>query len=72
MRDLATELYPHKAYGIIKATLSEYIKRLHQEGYVEKMLSGRLYLSYTEKALQFADDQRLNRMKELISMPDKR
>jgi DNA-binding transcriptional regulator YhcF (GntR family) len=69
MRDLASELYPHKTYAIIKATLSEYLKRLHQEGFVEKMHMDRLYISYTEKALQFADNERLNRMKELISKP---
>jgi len=69
MRDLASELYPQKAYATIKATLSEYNKRLHQEGFVEKMNRGRLYLSYSEKALQFADDQRLNHMKQLISKP---
>jgi len=69
MRDLASELYPQKAYATIKATLSEYIKRLHQEGFVEKMNRGRLYLSYSDKALQFADDQRLNNMKQLISKP---
>jgi hypothetical protein len=72
MRDLASELYPHKQYSIIKATLSEYIKRLHQKGFVEKIHKGRLFLSYTEKALQFADDQRLKRMRELISKPDVR
>ena len=69
MRDLASDLYPNKAYTTIKATLSEYIKRLHQVGLVEKIHQGRLYLSYTEKALQFADDERLHRMKELISKP---
>ena len=69
MRELATELYPHKTYSIIKATLSEYIKKLHQYGFVKKIHKGRLYLSYTEKALQFADDQRLNMMRELISKP---
>ena len=69
MKDLASELYPHKAYSTIKATLSEYIKRLHLEGFVEKAQKGRLYLSYTEKALQFADNQRLKRMKDLITRP---
>ena len=69
MRELAAELYPHKTYSIIKATLSEYIKKLHQYGFVEKLHKGRLYLSYTEKALQFADDRRLNMMRELISKP---
>ena len=47
MRDLTTELYPHKEYATIKATLSEYIKRLHEEGFVEKRHQGRLYQSLT-------------------------
>ena len=69
MRDLASELYPNKQYSIIKATLSEYIKKLHQDGFVEKIHKERLYLSYAEKSLQFADNQRLNKMRELISKP---
>ena len=67
MRELATELYPEKPYGTIKATLSEYIKKLHQQGYIEKIRKGNLFLSFTENALQFADNQRINRMRELIS-----
>jgi hypothetical protein len=67
MRVLASDLYPDKGYVSIKTTLSKYIKRLSQKGLVDKRSQGRLYLSYTEKALQFADSERLNRMKELIS-----
>jgi len=69
LRRLADELYPHKRYSSIKSTLSEYIKKLNQAGFVEKKKRGKLYVSYTEKALQFADSQRINRMKELISKP---
>ena len=69
MRELATELYPDKAYSSIKTTLSKYIKELDREGFIEKINTGRLFVSYTEKALQYADDARLNRMKDLISKP---
>ena len=69
MRELAAEVYPTKEYARIKSTLSEYVGKLHNAGLVEKMQKGRLYLSYTEKALQYADEQRINRMKELISKP---
>ena len=69
MRELAAEVYPTKEYARIKSTVSEYVGKLHNAGLVEKMQKGRLYLSYTEKALQYADEQRLNRMKELISKP---
>ena len=72
MRELAEELYPQKPYTSIKTTLSRYIKRLGQNGLIGKMQKGRLYLSYTEKALEFADRAWLNRMKELISMPMER
>lgn len=51
MRELASELYPNKEYAKIKSTLSEYIHKLHQAGFVEKMQKERLYLSFTEKAL---------------------
>ena len=71
MGELASELYPEKSYGTIKATLSEYIKKLHQQGFVEKIRRGKLLLSFTENALQFADNQRLNRMRELISEPER-
>ena len=67
MRELAADLYPTKAYTSVKSTLSEYIKKLNQEGLVEKFNNGRLYVSYTKKSLQYADNHRLNRMKELIS-----
>ena len=70
MRELASELYPDKSYDTIKATISEYIKKLHQQGFVEKIRRGKLFLSYTENALKFADNQRLNRMRELISKPE--
>ncbi len=69
MRELAAEVYPAKEYARIKSTVSEYVRKLHSAGLVEKMQKGRLYLSYTEKALQYADEQRINRMKELISKP---
>jgi len=69
MRDLAADIYPAKEYNVIKATLSEYVKKLHQKGFIEKFNMEKLYLSYTEKALQYADSQRLSRMKELISQP---
>ena len=67
MRDLASELYPKKPYDSIKSTLSKYIEALHRNGFVEKLRGYRLYLSYTESALQYADNERLNRMKELIT-----
>lgn len=69
MRELATEVYPNREYASIKSTLSEYIKELQQAGLVEKIQNRKLYISYTEKALQYADQQRINRMKELISIP---
>ena len=69
MRKLAAEIYPAKPYPRIKSTLSEYVKKLHQAGLIEKHMSGRLYLSFTEKALEYADEKRLNKMKELISLP---
>ena len=69
MRELAAEVYPTKEYARIKSTVSEYVGKLHNAGLVEKMQKGRLYLSYTEKALQYADEQRINRMKELVSKP---
>ena len=69
MRELAAEVYPAKEYARIKSTVSEYVRKLHETGLVEKMQKGRLYLSYTEKALQYADEQRINRMKGLISKP---
>ncbi len=67
MRDLASEIYPQKPYDSIKSTLSKYIEALHRNGFVEKLRGYRLYLSYTESALQYADNERLNRMKELIT-----
>jgi hypothetical protein len=69
MKELAAEVYPAKEYGKIKSTLSEYIKVLHQSGLVEKVQKEKLYLSYTEKALQYADEQRIIRMREIISTP---
>lgn len=70
MRELAFELYPDKAYTQIKSTLSEAVTQLHQATLIEKMRMGRLvFVSYTEKALQYADEARLNRMKDLISKP---
>jgi hypothetical protein len=69
MRELASEVYSDREYASIKSTLSEYIKELHQSGLVEKIQKGNLYISFTEKALEYADQQRINRMKELISMP---
>jgi DNA-binding response OmpR family regulator len=71
LRELAAELYPNKAYDTTKATLSEYVARLHKQGLVEKVYAGKLYLSYTEKALQYADSQRINLMRSLISIPAK-
>ena len=67
LRELAAELYPNKAYNSIKTTLSRYIDELHRNGLVEKIRRYRLYISYTEKALSYADSERLSRMKELIS-----
>lgn len=69
MKELAAEIYPTKEYSKIKSTMSEYIKSLHQSGLVEKVQKEKLYLSYTEKALQYADEQRISRMKEIISTP---
>ena len=69
MRELAAEVYPSKPYARIKSTLSEYVKKLHLAGLIEKHMNGRLFLSFTEKALAYADEQRLSRMKELISKP---
>lgn len=71
LRELAEELYPQKPYASIKTTMSRYIKRLEQKGLIKKTYNGRLYLSYTEKALEFADSERLNRMRELISQQDR-
>jgi hypothetical protein len=68
MRELAVEVYPDREYASIKSTLSEYIKELHQAELVEKIQNKRLYISFTEKALGYADQQRINRMKELISI----
>ena len=67
LRELAEELYPGKPYASIKTTLSRYIKRLWEKRLINKTYNGRLYLSYTEKALEYADNERLNRMRELIS-----
>ncbi len=67
MRELATELYPDKAYSSIKTTLSKYVDDLHNEEFIEKVRRYRLYISYTEKALRYADSERISRMKELIS-----
>ena len=67
MKDLALELYPQKKYRSIKTTLSKYIDDLHGKGLIEKMRNYRLYISYTEKALRYADSERISRMKELIS-----
>jgi DUF438 domain-containing protein len=67
LRELAAELYPNKAYNTIKTTLSRYIDELHRNGLVEKIRRYRLYISYTEKALSYADNERLSRMKDLIS-----
>lgn len=69
MRQLASELYPDKEYHKIKSTLSEYLKKLYHAGLIEKIRRGRLYLSYTKKALEYADKARLKRMEELISRP---
>ena len=69
MRELASEVYPNREYASIKSALSEYIKELHHAGLVEKIQNRKLYISYTEKALQYADQHRINRMKELISVP---
>ncbi|MFC1714631.1 hypothetical protein ACFL6S_13270 [Candidatus Poribacteria bacterium] len=69
MRELASELYPNKAYSSIKTTVSKYIKELSREGFIEKINKARLFVSYTEKALRYADDTRLNRMRDLISKP---
>ena len=69
MKELAAEVYPTKEYSRIKSTMSEYIKSLHQSGLVEKVQKEKLYLSYTEKALQYADEQRISRMKEIIATP---
>lgn len=69
MRELAAEVYPSRPYPKIKSTLSEYVKKLHQSGLIEKYMSGRLFLSFTEKALEYADEQRLNKMRDLISKP---
>lgn len=69
MREIASEVYPTKEYGKIKSTMSEYIKSLHQSGLVEKVQKEKLYLSYTDKALQYADEQRISRMKEIIATP---
>jgi hypothetical protein len=69
MRELANEVYPDREYASIKSTLSEYIKELHQSGLVEKIQNRKLYISFTEKALQYADNHRISRMKELISIP---
>ena len=69
MKEFAVEVYPNREYASIKSTLSEYIKELHHAGLVEKVQKVKLYISFTEKALEYADQQRINRMKELISMP---
>ena len=69
MRELAAEIYPSKPYPKIKSTLSEYVKKLHQTGLIEKHLSGRLFISFTQKALEYADEHRLNKMNKLISEP---
>ena len=69
IRELASEVYPDREYASIKSTLSEYIKALHHAGLVEKIQNRKLYISFTEKALEYADQQRISRMKELISMP---
>jgi predicted transcriptional regulator len=69
MREIASEVYPTKEYSRIKSTMSEYIKSLHRSGLVEKVQKEKLYLSYTEKALQYADEQRISRMKEIIATP---
>lgn len=67
LRELAAELYSSKPYGSIKTTLSRYVDVLHRNGFVEKVRRYRLFISYTEKALSYADSERLSRMKDLIS-----
>ena len=69
MKDLASELYPGRTYRRVKSTLSEYLTELHKAGLVEKRYQrrNRLFISYTEKALKFAENGMITKMKRLIS-----
>lgn len=69
MKDLASELYPGRHYRRVKSTLSEYLSELHKAGLVDKRYQhrNRLFVSYTEKALKFAEAGMIARMKDLIS-----
>ena len=69
LRELATDMYPEKPYSQVKSTLSEYVKRLHEVDLVSKVRRGKLLVSYTHHALQFAESHRINRMKQLIAVP---
>jgi len=53
----------------VKSTLSEYLAELHNTGLVEKRYKrrNRLFVSFTEKALEFAEVGMLAKMRSLIS-----
>ena len=69
MKDLAREIYPGIPYRRVKSTLSEYLSELHQAGLIEKRYQrrNRLFVSYTEKALRFAKNGMIAKMRSLIS-----
>ena len=69
MKDLANELYPDRNYRRVKSTLSEYLSELHEAGLVDKRYQrrNRLFVSYTEKALEYAENSMIAKMRSLIS-----
>ena len=68
MKDLASELYPGRHYRRVKSTLSEYLTELGKDGLIEKRYQrrNRLFVSYTENALKFAEGGMLAKMRMLI------
>ena len=72
MKDLASELYPVRNYRRVKSTLSEYLTELGKDGLIEKRYHhrNRLFVSYTEKALKFAEEGITKKMRNLISTED--
>jgi len=69
MKDLASEIYPGRPYRRVKSTLSEYLSELQQNGLLDKRYQrrNRLFVSYTERSLKYAEDGMMVKMRELIS-----
>jgi len=69
MKELASEIYPGRHYRRVKSTLSEYLTELGKDGLIEKQYQrrNRLFVSFTKKALNFAEVGMLAKMRSLIS-----